>query len=232
MGRLFPLPAGRRESGSWRLAANVTGLLPRHNRPKGAVRQQHLFDAKLPPFKPLYLHPMERIEVRNDPPKVMRILLMIVWPFCFLAWLQSSSLTLGVVSFAAIPAALVLVTFQLKSPIIIEFDRTNNILRRTWRDAVGRKQVRTYQTDQFRYVQSWLTIGRFPTNVVALVSNSGGETLALATFFPSSMSSSFLSIPREAESENATQLRIKVAQGCGVIDRGFLGSRMPGCNVK
>lgn len=85
-----------------------------------------------------------------------------------------------------------------------------------------------YPLDQFGSVRSYTTIGRFPKNHVELVTKSGGEALIAASFFPGINALSFWSVPTEVESVMARHLRTEISSRCGLIDEGFLGSKMVG----
>lgn len=85
-----------------------------------------------------------------------------------------------------------------------------------------------YPLNQFSSVRSYMTIGRFPKNHVELVTKSGGEALIVAVFFPGIKAPSFWSVPTEVESAKAMHLRREISSRCGLIDGGFLGSKMVG----
>ncbi len=85
-----------------------------------------------------------------------------------------------------------------------------------------------YPLDQFGSVRSYTTIGRFPKNQVELVTKSGGEALMVAAFVPGISAPSFWSVPKEVESAKARYLRKEISRRCGLIDQGFLGSKLVG----
>jgi hypothetical protein len=91
-------------------------------------------------------------------------------------------------------------------------------------------QIR-YPLEQFGSVRSYITIGRFPKNYVELVTRNGGEALIVAAFAPTNGASSFWSFPTDTESAKAMHLRKEISSQCGLIDGGFLGSRMVGALI-
>ena len=90
---------------------------------------------------------------------------------------------------------------------------------------------RHYPLSQFGSVRSYITLGRFTTNRVELVTQDGGEALLVACFVPSNGARSFWSIPTEAESFKAALVRESIATQCGIIDHGFLGTRLVGAEI-
>lgn len=93
-------------------------------------------------------------------------------------------------------------------------------------------RLKSYPLEFFGSVQSYVTLGKPPINRVELVSKTGGETLLLARFEPVNTARSFWSFPHEGESRHAQGLRRSVAEQFGLLDRGFLGSRMQGAQLK
>lgn len=108
--------------------------------------------------------------------------------------------------------------------------QSSNIVEqfRSWRYAL---KIRTYSLDQFGSVVSYVTPSRSPINLVELVTRTGGESLCLVWYRPSSSAKSFWSIPRDCEAPKAEALRKTLAQGFQLQDRGFLGVRWPGAYV-
>lgn len=97
------------------------------------------------------------------------------------------------------------------------------------RSVAGRARTTVYPLAKFRFVASYITPGRSPTNEVELISVSGGEALPLRQFSPGIGKTPFLSLSgRLQENENAAALRQSVAIHAGLQDKGFLGQRMRG----
>lgn len=88
-----------------------------------------------------------------------------------------------------------------------------------------------YPLSQFSAVRSYITSGRFARNRVELVTKAGGEALLVAWFAPSNGARSFWSMPTEAESPKAALVRVSIANQCGLIDHGFLGTRLVGAEI-
>ena len=89
-----------------------------------------------------------------------------------------------------------------------------------------------YALERFSSVRAYIEPGKFPKNVVELVTNAGGEALFVASFEPASLANSFLSIPTDIENPKSTQLRRAIAQVCNLTDQGFLGQRWVGAQLK
>ncbi|MDL5038966.1 hypothetical protein QRD40_21740 [Comamonas sp. Y6] len=98
--------------------------------------------------------------------------------------------------------------------------------------AFFRPKQRSYPLEMFGSVQSYILQGKFPINRVELVTKTGGEALMLALFEPANVASSFFSLPREGENKLAERLRQEIAGQLGLLDRGFLGNRMFGAQLK
>lgn len=92
-------------------------------------------------------------------------------------------------------------------------------------------KVQSYSLDRFGAVRSYLTGHKRVDCCVELVTKPGGEGLLLATFPPSSTSTSFWSTPKDSEPATAQTLRKRVAEQCGLEDQGFFGSRWPGAQL-
>jgi hypothetical protein len=92
-------------------------------------------------------------------------------------------------------------------------------------------QQQHYPLSQFGSVRSYLTLSRFPSNRVELVTKAGGEALLVAWFEPSNGARSFWSMPTEAESTKAALLREAIAKQFGLIDQGFLGTKLVGTQI-
>ena len=90
----------------------------------------------------------------------------------------------------------------------------------------------SYPLDMFGSVQSYILQGKSPVNRVELLTNTGGEALLLALFKPANVAPSFFSVPLDGENKNAERLRQKIAGQLGLLDRGFLGNRMFGAQLK
>ena len=98
--------------------------------------------------------------------------------------------------------------------------------------AFFKPKQRVYPLELFGSVQSYIVQGKFPINRLEIVTKTGGEALLLALFEPSNVASSFFSLPKDGENKNAERLRQKIAVQLGLLDRGFLGNRMFGAQLK
>ena len=98
--------------------------------------------------------------------------------------------------------------------------------------AFFKPKHRVYPLELFGSVQSYIVQGKFPINRLEIVTKTGGEALLLALFEPSNVASSFFSLPKDGENKGAERLRQKIAVQLGLLDRGFLGSRMFGAQLK
>jgi hypothetical protein len=92
-------------------------------------------------------------------------------------------------------------------------------------------KVQSYSLDQFGAVRSYLVGHKRVDCHVELVTKPGGEGLLLATFPPSSTSTSFWSMPKESEPATAQTLRQTVAEHCGLKDLGFVNRRGIGAQL-
>jgi len=88
-----------------------------------------------------------------------------------------------------------------------------------------------YPLSEFGSVRSYIAPGRFARNRVELVTKAGGEALLVAWFAPSNGARSFWSMPTEAENPKAASLREAIAKQCGLIDSGFLGTKLVGAQI-
>ncbi|MPT10886.1 MULTISPECIES: hypothetical protein [Comamonas] len=98
--------------------------------------------------------------------------------------------------------------------------------------ALFRPKQRTYPLEMFGSVQSYILQGKFPINRVELVTKAGGEALMVAQFAPANFAPSFFSFPADGENKCAASLRQEIAVQLGLLDRGFLGNRMFGAQLK
>ena len=98
--------------------------------------------------------------------------------------------------------------------------------------AFFKPKQRVYPLELFGSVQSYIEQGKFPINRLEIVTKTGGEALLLALFEPSNVASSFFSVPKDGENKSAERLRQKIAVQLGLLDRGFLGNRMFGAQLK
>ncbi|WP_436074553.1 hypothetical protein [Acidovorax delafieldii] len=128
--------------------------------------------------------------------------------------------------------------------ILSGWTKARQSCRRTEIDAQG-KQVtihsvsplfspiqHRYPLEQFGSVRSYITLGRFPQNLVELVTQSGGEALLVAAFSPRGGAPTFWSMPTETENVKAMRLRQTISDQCGLVDQGFLSPRMVGALIK
>lgn len=90
----------------------------------------------------------------------------------------------------------------------------------------------SYPLEMFGSVQSYVLQGKSPVNRVELLTKTGGEALLLALFEPANVAPSFFSFPADGENKNAERLRQEIAGQLGLLDRGFLGNRMFGVQLK
>ena len=90
----------------------------------------------------------------------------------------------------------------------------------------------SYPLEMFGSVQSYILQGKSPDNRVELVTKTGGEALLLALFEPANVAPSFFSFPKDGENKSAERLRQEIAVQLGLLDRGFLGNRMFGAQLK
>lgn len=94
---------------------------------------------------------------------------------------------------------------------------------------LGRKAF-AYALDDFSSVRSYIsTRGEECSNLVELVTLSGGEALLLASYEPRWSSKG--AIPVVGESADATALRKAIAAESGLEDEGYLGVRWPGVYI-
>lgn len=98
--------------------------------------------------------------------------------------------------------------------------------------AFFRPKRRSYPLEMFGSVQSYILQGKFPINRVELVTKAGGEALMVAQFAPANVVPSFFSLPADGENKCAASLRQEIAVQLGLLDRGFLGNRMFGAQLK
>ncbi|WP_334188267.1 hypothetical protein [Noviherbaspirillum sp.] len=175
---------------------------------------------------------MAKIEIPFNSGNRMAIMVLVVLPFAFFAWLEHGVAALLFFAIPLTPAMLIFGWSLWSVPVKTEIDPATRLVMCCYRSIFGKSRIKSYSLDQFRYVRSYITIGRFPVNVVELVTNSGGEALCLTRVEPSASSQSFFSIPRPGEAEKAKKLRCDIASSCGVVDKGYLGYRMPGCQLK
>lgn len=98
--------------------------------------------------------------------------------------------------------------------------------------AFFKQKQRFYPLELFGSVQSYILQGKSPVNRVELVTKTGGEALLLALFEPANVAPSFFSFPADGENKNAERLRQEIAVHLGLLDRGFLGNRMFGAQLK
>ena len=98
--------------------------------------------------------------------------------------------------------------------------------------AFFRPKRRSYPLEMFGSVQSYILQGKFPINRVELVTRTGGEALMVALFEPANAAPSFFSLPADGENKSAGRLRQEIAGQLGLLDRGFLGNRMFGAQIK
>lgn len=89
-----------------------------------------------------------------------------------------------------------------------------------------------YPLSTFGAIRSYITVGRYPRNLVELVTQSGGEALLVAVLPPSNGAKSFWSMPSETENSQAATLRQQIAAYASLMDQGFLGSRLTGAQLK
>lgn len=88
-----------------------------------------------------------------------------------------------------------------------------------------------YPLSTFGAVRSYITMGLYPGNLVELVTRSGGEALLVTSLAPSNGAKSFWSMPAEAESGHAAELRQQIAAYAGLEDQGYLGTRLVGAQL-
>ena len=98
--------------------------------------------------------------------------------------------------------------------------------------AFFKPKQRSYPLDMFGSVQSYILQGKSPVNRVELLTKTGGEALLLALYQPANVAPSFFSVPADGENKSATLLRQEIAAQLGLLDRGFLGNRMFGAQLK
>lgn len=98
--------------------------------------------------------------------------------------------------------------------------------------AFFKPKQRVYPLELFGSVQSYIQQGKSPVNRVELVTKTGGQALLLALFKPANAAPSFFSFPAQGENKNAERLRQEIAVHLGLADRGFLGNRMFGAQLK
>ncbi|HVK93894.1 MAG TPA: hypothetical protein VM571_04110 [Noviherbaspirillum sp.] len=171
---------------------------------------------------------MEKIEIPWNAHKRMLIVVAVFLPFIFCAFLTNGVSAFVFYGAVLFPAMLIYGWSLWFSPMTTEIDLSAKTVVHRYRPVFGKGRIKSYPLNQFRYVRSYLTIGRFPVNVVELVTNSGGEALCLTKLDPTTNAKSFFSVPREIEAERAKEVRESVASTCGLVDQGFLGCRMTG----
>ena len=98
--------------------------------------------------------------------------------------------------------------------------------------AFLKPKQRFYPLEMFGSVQSYILQGKFPINRVELVTKTGGDALMVALFEPANTAPSFFSLPADGENKSAGSLRQEIAGQLGLLDRGFLGNRMFGVQLK
>lgn len=114
----------------------------------------------------------------------------------------------------------------------VSLDKANGQVQICSSSLLFKPRTKSYPLELFGTVQSYLTVGKHPSNRVELVSRTGGEALLLACFEPASTARSFWSFPSVGESHHAQSLRQSVAEQFGLLDRGFLGGRAEGAQLK
>lgn len=161
-------------------------------------------------------------------------------------------------SFAAF-LLFVAVTFQRTSPrdllvllgfglffcvrVCLEFSRASRcvIIDSTNNQIIVRQRslflfigVQRYSLDSFGSVVSY--IRRSPgllKNVVELIAKKGGEALLIVEYDSAFVGGkAFFSSGSYIETIQARNLRISLAEQCGIADRGFLGNRFAGAAVE
>ena len=98
--------------------------------------------------------------------------------------------------------------------------------------ALFKPKQRVYPLELFGSVHSYILQGKSPVNRLELVTKTGGEALLLALFEPANIASSFFSFPVDGESKSAERLRQEISVQLDLLDRGFLGNRMFGAQLK
>lgn len=114
----------------------------------------------------------------------------------------------------------------------VTLDKANGRVQISSVSLLFKPRTKSYPLELFGSVQSYLTVGKHPSNRVELVSRTGGEALLLAWFEPASTARSFWSFPSQGESSHAQSLRQSVAEQFELLDRGFLGGRAEGAQLK
>jgi hypothetical protein len=98
---------------------------------------------------------------------------------------------------------------------------------------LGKIRTSCYDIPAFGSVISYVVVGKNPQNRVELVTHSGGEALLLGEFAPSRETKSFFSLSTgTSESGEAEKLRLQISHACKLKDRGFLGTRWVGAQLK
>ena len=118
---------------------------------------------------------------------------------------------------------------QSKEEIEIQSDRTV-ILHRS--GFLGEVTTATFQLDHFGAIRSILVGSRNTTNLLELVSISGGESLRIAFRAPNERSSFFSLAPELFENSEISSLRTVLSEKWGLRDGGFQGRKWAGAAIK
>lgn len=118
---------------------------------------------------------------------------------------------------------------QRKEEIEIQSDRTV-ILHKS--GFLGEVRTATFKLDHFGAIRSILVGSRNTTNLLELVSISGGESLRIAFRAPNERSSFFSIAPELSENSEISSLRTVMSEKWGLRDGGFQGRKWAGAAIK
>jgi hypothetical protein len=89
-----------------------------------------------------------------------------------------------------------------------------------------------FPLQKFRFIISYVLPGKTPVNLVELINRSGGESLLIASFSNATSQGFMQFMPRPIESSGAALLRKELASQLQLEDKGFVGYRWIGAQIK
>lgn len=163
--------------------------------------------------------------------KSLALWLLLFSPFMYFEWKVGKSSTIALLCLVILPATVAWLAAMYRTPSHTEVNFADGVVRRHYRRLFGKPRHKTYRLDEFTLVRSFLTGGRFPSNVVDMVSIAAGGALRIAEYRPLSIVQSLRGM-KPGEAPDAKALRELLAARCGCEDHGFLGWRSPGVSVR